>query len=80
MADVPEMTVFRDFLAEEAFKLNTLDGMEALAPEKIPVEVLARARARDVLQKILGALLDPQERMKGPNPRDYTVEVDDLHG
>lgn len=72
------MLEFRAFLAEEALKLNTLDGLAGLSPDKLALEVVARERARDVLQKMLGPLISPQEAMTGGNPKDYAVDVEDL--
>lgn len=78
LSDHPEFNALRRFMAEEALKLNTLDGLSGLDPQKLSVEVVARERAKDVLTQMLGGLIDPQTMTGGSNPKDYAVDVDDI--
>lgn len=78
LKDVPEIKKFRIFLAEEALKINTLDGMEHMSSRDREIEVCGRIRAHSVLVSMLGGLLDVPESGGRPDPRDYMVEVGDI--
>lgn len=62
------------FLATEANKLNSLDGMEEMDSAERAVEVTARLRAYETLKSILGVLLS-QEKLSTPQieSADYVV-------
>lgn len=78
LKEVPEMDVFRAFLAAEAFKLNTLDGLDNIPPADMPLEIMARRRAREVIEKMLGPLIETPQSHGRADPRDYMVEVEDI--
>lgn len=63
------------FLATEANKLNSLDGMEEMDSAERAVEVTARLRAYETLKSILGVLLS-QEKLSTPQieSADYVVQ------
>lgn len=80
LKNIPELETFRVYLAGEAFKLNTLDGLDDVKPADIPLEIMARRRAREIIDNILGLLSTPPQTLGKSDPRDYMVEVDDIGG
>ena len=73
--NVPELRSLVRFLAIEANKLNTLDGLEGLEITERAYEVTARLRAYNKLKDILAPLVTVQEVIHTLNKREYTVDV-----
>lgn len=71
--NVPELRELVAFLAAEAEKLNTLADLGEFAHNDIAVEVIARKRAYDTIQRMLSPLLDVQESGSGIDVQEYVV-------
>ena len=70
--DVGEFKELITYLASEAQKLNTLDGVEKTGVS-VEVEVLARLRAYETLQRILAPLVNFQDLSTGVVLNDYVA-------
>ena len=73
LENAPEFVEFRAFLALEANKLNTLEGIEATDESGIALEVKARVIAHKKLMDILSPLLNVQEILGGVDRKEYDV-------
>ena len=74
MAEVPEMQALRKHIAEEALKLNSLDGLEDIKDFKERAyEVNSRLRAYQTLLNILSPLIVADKPLSTPKPADSLV-------
>lgn len=71
--DVPELRELIAFLASEAEKLNTLEGIDDAIPHGIAVEVLSRKRAYQTLTAMLAPLIGDVQRLVGVDPQEYVA-------
>jgi len=72
--ETPEFIALRKHLAEEANKLNTLEGLDSMDFKERSYEVTARLRAFEKLQAILEPLDNLSTPLAGFNASDYVIE------
>lgn len=74
LENIPEVRELVAFLAAEANKLNTLDGInEPAEPTTLAVEVLARLRAKQTIDAMLAPLLVSVDKPTGTDPSEFVV-------
>ncbi len=69
----PEFKELLGFLASEASKLNTLEGLDKLTPDDRAVEATARLRAYETLSGILAPLVGGVDNLIGADPKEFVV-------
>ncbi len=72
-AEFPELQELRLHLAQEAAKLNTLDGLGGLSITERAYEVTARLRAFETIKAILAPIVNVEDVLTPPDPKEYVV-------
>lgn len=71
--NIPELRELIAFLASEANKLDTLQGLDTMPIFERSYEITARLRAKQTIDAILAPLLGDVDNPVGVDPKEYVI-------